>query len=531
MHMPRRVIVFLIGACLVMSLAATASEARGWLGIHVRDVTPEAAGALGVPRATGALVVGVEPSGPAARAGVQAGDVVVEADGFQIVGARHMLALLNAILPDHRLKITVVRQKRPLRLQVLTETLKSSDWVTLANAEMDRKYKAIVPSYIVGDRAQAMSRLVPLALAGHRDAQNLLGFAHEMGGVPSADMRQAAWWYRLAAEQGSQNAQHNLAALYEKGAGVPRDHLRAFYWFSFAAEQGGEKSAARRDRLLANMSPAIANDGQRLIIEGQRSRDIGKLPGLSAPPPRAVMPVKEKLPPEPKRLAASRAEVAEAQRLLADLGFDPGPADGVAGRGTLAAVRAFQQSRKLQADRRITPDLLLQLRESVAALPKALAVPEAPATGRTEVMEAQRLLADLGYDPGPADGVAGRGTQTATRAFQRSRKLMTDGRITPDLLLQLRAAVAALPVVEPEITPVVPEPPVAVEALPELDHLPEPTVGDLDLPAPPTGGLGAEPEPENDAPPAEASPPSGAETETDDLGDLGFPTDLRIERP
>ena len=51
---------------------------QGWLGLRTQDVTPNIADALGLPASYGAIVVGVEPDGPAARAGLQVGDVVLK---------------------------------------------------------------------------------------------------------------------------------------------------------------------------------------------------------------------------------------------------------------------------------------------------------------------------------------------------------------------------------------------------------------------------------------------------------------------
>ena len=51
---------------------------------------------------------------------------------------------------------------------------------------------------------------------------------------------------------------------------------------------------------------------------------------------------------------------------------------------------------------------------------------------------AGQILADLGYAPGPIDGTLGDETERAVSAFQRDRKIAQNGRITPELLREIK---------------------------------------------------------------------------------------------
>ena len=89
----------------------------------------------------------------------------------------------------------------------------------------------------------------------------------------------------------------------------------------------------------------------------------------------------------------------------------------------------------------------IKLEEFKGAQTASLPPAQAPAAERQPeitappvVYEAQKLLADLGYDPGPADGVMGRGTRAAIKRFQKSHGLPEDGGVTEALLAALKSA-------------------------------------------------------------------------------------------
>jgi TPR repeat protein len=63
-------------------------------------------------------------------------------------------------------------------------------------------------------------------------------------GLPK-DQKQAAYWYRLAAEEGLAEAQYSLGRLYATGKGVPHDEEQATAWVRAAASQGYAPAAAR----------------------------------------------------------------------------------------------------------------------------------------------------------------------------------------------------------------------------------------------------------------------------------------------
>jgi S1-C subfamily serine protease len=80
---------FAIPANMVRVVVASAESGSGavkrpWLGAKLQEVTPAIAESLGLKRPSGALVANVSPDGPAAKAGIKTGDLIVTIDGVAI---------------------------------------------------------------------------------------------------------------------------------------------------------------------------------------------------------------------------------------------------------------------------------------------------------------------------------------------------------------------------------------------------------------------------------------------------------------
>src|SRR5262249_4813105 len=82
---------------------------RGYLGVSVQDVTPELAEAMKLGQTHGALVGDIDPKGPAANAGLQTGDVIVEANGKPIDSQRELRLMISAMAPGSQMNLKVLR--------------------------------------------------------------------------------------------------------------------------------------------------------------------------------------------------------------------------------------------------------------------------------------------------------------------------------------------------------------------------------------------------------------------------------------
>ncbi|HJU28727.1 MAG TPA: PDZ domain-containing protein, partial [Candidatus Binataceae bacterium] len=107
---------------------------RGWLGVEIQEVTADLAKSFGLPVPEGALVAGVEKSGPAAKAGVERGDIIVKYNG-NTVHDEHELPEMVAQTPIGKsVPIEVIRDGKHITLNAKIEELKEQQLASADNA-------------------------------------------------------------------------------------------------------------------------------------------------------------------------------------------------------------------------------------------------------------------------------------------------------------------------------------------------------------------------------------------------------------
>ena len=107
-------IAFAIPAGTVKSVVAqlkdTGKVSRGWIGVQIQPVTAEIADNLGLKGPEGAMVSDPQENGPAAKAGILAGDVITKVNGAPVKDAKDLARQIGAMAPGATAKLTVWRK-------------------------------------------------------------------------------------------------------------------------------------------------------------------------------------------------------------------------------------------------------------------------------------------------------------------------------------------------------------------------------------------------------------------------------------
>ncbi len=96
----------------------TGGVTRGWIGVEAREITPEMGESLRLGTLSGVLIEGVLRGGPAERAGLKPGDVLVAIEGKPVKDPNSMLNLVAALVPGKPASIRLRRDNKDVDVQV-----------------------------------------------------------------------------------------------------------------------------------------------------------------------------------------------------------------------------------------------------------------------------------------------------------------------------------------------------------------------------------------------------------------------------
>jgi serine protease Do len=95
---------------VVAQLKDKGSVARGWIGVQIQPVTLDIADSLGLKKAEGALVAEPQTDGPAAKAGIEAGDIITAVNGETVKDARELARTIGGLAPGAAVKLNVLHK-------------------------------------------------------------------------------------------------------------------------------------------------------------------------------------------------------------------------------------------------------------------------------------------------------------------------------------------------------------------------------------------------------------------------------------
>lgn len=97
---------------IMEQIVQTGGVTRGWLGVSMQDMTQELAESFGLEEPSGALIASVLKDGPADKAGIRAGDILVAIAGKALKNSSEMLNVVAALAPGETVTVTVIRNKQ-----------------------------------------------------------------------------------------------------------------------------------------------------------------------------------------------------------------------------------------------------------------------------------------------------------------------------------------------------------------------------------------------------------------------------------
>ena len=108
---------------IVNQLKDKGSVSRGWIGVQIQPVTPEIADSLGLKKAEGALVAEPQANGPAAKAGIESGDVITAVNGETVKDARELARTIGGFAPGAAVKLNVLHKGQDKVINLTLGTL------------------------------------------------------------------------------------------------------------------------------------------------------------------------------------------------------------------------------------------------------------------------------------------------------------------------------------------------------------------------------------------------------------------------
>ena len=120
---------------VIQQLMSKGHVERGWLGVQIQQLTSDLAKSMKLPNTQGALVAGVSPESPAARAGIKVGDVILAFGDHAVAEIKDLPKLVAGTTPGQKTQVTVWREgaQQSFDVSVARSTPVTADAAELTN--------------------------------------------------------------------------------------------------------------------------------------------------------------------------------------------------------------------------------------------------------------------------------------------------------------------------------------------------------------------------------------------------------------
>ncbi len=218
---------------------------RGWLGVKIQPVTADLAETMGLPQIRGALIADVTKSGPAEKAGIEAGDVIVEFNGRRVIQMRDLPRIVAETEIGQRVQVKVLRKGKEIGVTAEVGRLEDGEklvaqqettgtggaaavatvlgmTVTALNDEQRTKYKTdkdvsgVIVTEVTPDGVAADKRLEPGDVITEAGEKPVVGAADISAAVEEAQKAGKNSVLLLVAKGGKQGEMRYIAVKLKK---------------------------------------------------------------------------------------------------------------------------------------------------------------------------------------------------------------------------------------------------------------------------------------------------------------------------
>ncbi len=149
---------------IVNQLKSGGTVSRGWLGVQIQNVDDDAAAALGLPEARGAIIGAVTPNGPAQASGLKDGDTILTVDTTKIADSRDLARKIAGYAPNSQVAVGIIRNGKPETINVKLGDFKDASGAQTVPAKAE-------PSKPAGNATELSSLGLTLAAPGSTQAK------------------------------------------------------------------------------------------------------------------------------------------------------------------------------------------------------------------------------------------------------------------------------------------------------------------------------------------------------------------------